>query len=66
MTDHQSELHIFIDWECYYTKSEFELELTESSTLKMIEMIQFILKKNNLNHHFPKYYPSQKDIILKI
>jgi len=42
MTNHQSELHIFIDWECYYTKSEFELELTESSTLEMIEMILLV------------------------
>ena len=54
MTNHQSELHIIIDWECYYTKPEFELELTESSTLKMIEMIQFNIKKEQSKPSFSK------------
>lgn len=52
--NHQSELHIIIDWDCYYTKSEFELELTESSTLKMIEMIQFNIKKEQSKPSFSK------------
>tara|TARA_B100000530_G_scaffold336763_1_gene292565 strand:- start:1128 stop:2123 length:996 start_codon:yes stop_codon:yes gene_type:complete len=54
MTNHQSELHIIIDWGCDYTKSEFEIELTESSTLKMIEMIQINIKKEKSKPSFSK------------